>query len=1422
MLTMRGRRFLKKTRRKLTINGNETIGFDKPNVECYNCHNRRHFARECRAPRNQDNKNKKRSKRSVTLETSTSTALVSCDGLGGYYWSDWAEEGPNHALMAFSSSSFNSEVSSNSTCLKSCLETVKLLKSQNDQLLKDLMKSELMVLGYKTAIRELRKKFEIAQKEKDSIQLNVDKFEHASKSLNKLIECQIVENCKKGLGYENYTSVSPPYTGNFMPPTPDLSFTSLDKFVNKLVVENCKAKSSEKEPKVDRKNDDAPIIKECVSDNEEEDVSHPKIEKKTVRPSIAKIEFVKSKQQGKNARKTVKQAIHDLQDQGVIDSGSSRHMIGNMSYLTDYEEIDGGYVTFGGNPKGGKITRKAAKDETSGILKSFITGIENLVDHKVKVIRRDNRTGFKNREMNQFCEMKGILRQFSVARTPQQNEVAEKRNKTLIEAARIMLVDSKLPTTSWAEAVNTACYVQNRVLVVKPHNKTPYEFFHGTKSNGFAGTKASDNADPKSSHDDGSIPSSDNGKKVDEYPRKENECNDQEKEDNELSFDPNMPTLEDVSIFNFLSNDEDDGTMANMNNLDTTIQVIPILTTRIHKDHSLDQVIRDLQSATQTRKMSKNLEEHGNNLKRYTQEEGIDYDEVFAPVARIKAIRLFLAYASFKDFTMYQMDVKSTFLYGKIEEEVYVYQPLGFEDPDFLDSVYKMTSMGELTFFLRLQVKQKKDDTFISQDKYVAEILKKYGFTEVKTASTPMETQKPLLKDEDGKEVDVHMYRSMIGSLTYLTSSRPDIMFVVCACDRYKVNLKVSHIYAVKRIFRYLKGQPKLGLWYPKDSPFDLVAYTDSDYAKASLDKKSTTGDGKEIVITGSSVRRDLQLEDEESIDCLPNYTIFEQLPLMGMIRNLDNVSGKFLMYLRFLQIFLNHQLDGIPTHKRTFSAPSHTKKIFGNMGRLGKGFSGRVTHLFQTMVTQKSKKPKRKDTYVPQPSGPTDNFASEVVHKDLGDRLVTAATTASSLEVEQDSGGGLRCQETIGDTTAQTRVESSDNEESLGEDASKHRRRIDAIDADEYITLVSVYDDADNEMFDVDDLGGEEVFVAEQEVIDVDHQLAKRLQAQEQKELSDAKNATLFQQLLEKRRNHFAAKREEEKRNKPPTKAQQKKIMCIYLKNMEGYKLKDLKPESMKRKEKRAGTKLKQEITKKKKVEDDKEKVELKQLMETIPDKEVAIDAIPLVVKSPRIVYWKIHKEGKKSYYQISMQIYMLVEKKYPLTPPTLSMMLEKKLQINYESEMAYQLCKLIKKQIKNGSGLAIVEVCQSGRGLAVVEVWQWQRFGYRSGLAMNDGNEVGKNAVQNSGIHIVENINGLSVVLETTNQYGNGNVVTAPAEGNGNSINGNAIRCYNYREEGHYASNYTVKSRKLDAAYLQQQLQIAQEEESGIVDPF
>ncbi|GKB60120.1 ribonuclease H-like domain-containing protein [Tanacetum coccineum] len=304
MLTMRARRFLKNTGRKLTVNGNETIGFDKSKVECYNCHKRGHFARECRAPRNQENRNRENTRRVVPVETTTSNALVSCDG-SGYDWSDQAEEGPtNFALMAYSSTSSNSEVSTDSNCSSSCLENVKILKEQNEQLLKDLRTSKLNAIAYKTglesvearllvykknefvyeedikvlkheihlrevAITELRRKLELAQKQKDEIQLTIENFENSSKNLSKLIDCQIVDKCKTGLGYN---VVPPPYTGNFMPLKPDLSFSGLEEFANEPIVsdptvkkpkvETCKAKASADKPKVVRKNNGAPIIEE--------------------------------------------------------------------------------------------------------------------------------------------------------------------------------------------------------------------------------------------------------------------------------------------------------------------------------------------------------------------------------------------------------------------------------------------------------------------------------------------------------------------------------------------------------------------------------------------------------------------------------------------------------------------------------------------------------------------------------------------------------------------------------------------------------------------------------------------------------------------------------------------------------------------------------------------------------------------------------------------------------------------------------------------------------------------------------------------------------------------------------------------------------------------------------------------------------
>nr|GEY40371.1 hypothetical protein [Tanacetum cinerariifolium] len=970
----------------------------------------------------------------------------------------------------------------------------------------------------------------------------------------------------------------------------------------------------------------------------------------------------------------------NLHDKGVIDSGCSRHMTRNMFYLTDYKQIDEGYVAFRGNPKGGKITEKVPLN-----CKAF-----RVFNSRTRIVKENLHIRFSENTPN------------VVGSGP-----------------------------DWLFDIDALTRIMNYEPIIE-----------GTQSNDYAGKKVNDNPgqarketkpvkdyillllwttdppfsqDPKSSHDDGFKPLSDDGKKVVEDLSKGNECTDQEKEDNvnntnnvnstnninivsstinaagtnndnELPFDPNVPTLEDVGTFDFLNEDEDDGEMADMNNLDTLIQVSPTLSTRIHKDHLLDQVIGDLHLATQTRHVSKNLEEHGfvstiqqranhKDLQNclfacfLSQEEPKKVIHALKDPSWIKAMQKELL-----QFKLQEMDVKINFLYRKIEEEVYVCQPPRFEDPNFLDRVYKVEKAlyglhqaprawyetlatymldngfqrgkldktlfnkrhkdefyGELTLFLGLQVKQKNDGIIISQDKYVAEILKKFGFIKVKNASTPMETQKPLLKDEDREEVDVHIYR-------------------------YQVNPKVSHLHAMKRIYRV---------------------------------------DGKEIIITESSVRRDLRLLNKD------------------------------------------------------------------------------------------------------------EHVVNEVVHKERGDRLVKAVTTASSLEAEQDngnidktqskatpneasspgttSGGGLRCQEAIGDTIAQTRfenvsklsndsllargntlqsdedslklnelmevctnlqsrvlasektkttqaleitslkrkvkklekkqmlrthklkrlykvgltarVDSSKDELNLGEDASK-QERIEAIDTDEDITLVNDQDDA--EMFDVSVAGkinaasiattnsvavtittkevtlakalvelkaskpkkshdkGKGIVVEEpvkpkkKEQIRLNKEAALKLQAELQAEFEEEQRLARECDQKEQEANIALIEEWDDIQSKIDVDYQlAQRLQAEEQQELTGKKLKDLKNKSfdsiqkmfdrafkrvntfvdfrielVEGSSKRAGEELKQGSSKKQKVDDNKEIAELKELMKIILDEEeVAIDVIPLAVKSPKIV---------------------------------------------------------------------------------------------------------------------------------------------------------------------------------------------------------
>ncbi|GJU59093.1 hypothetical protein Tco_1236859 [Tanacetum coccineum] len=333
-----------------------------------------------------------------------------------------------------------------------------------------------------------------------------------------------------------------------------------------------------------------------------------------------------------------------------------------------------------------------------------------------------------------------------------------------------------------------------------------------------------------------------------------------------------------------------------------------------------------------------------------------------------------------------------------------------------------MSSMRELTFFLGLQVMQNDDRIFISQDKYVADILKKFNLVTVKTTSTPIKTNKALLKDEEAKDVDVHLYRSMIESLIYLTAYRPDIMFAVCACARFQVTPKVSHLHVVKRIFRYLKGQPKLGLWYPMDSPFDLDTFSDSDYAGASLDRKSTTGGcqflGKRLIswqckkqtIVANSTT---EAEYVAAANCcgqvlwIQNQMLDYGFNFMNTKIHIDNEST--------ICIVKNPVFHSKTKHieiRHHFIRDSYEKKLI-------QVIKIHTDHNVADLLT------KAFDVS----SGPIHLVVDETVYKEWEDRMERAATTAFSFEAEQgtSSGSGLRCQDTIlGGAEAQTRFEAA------------------------------------------------------------------------------------------------------------------------------------------------------------------------------------------------------------------------------------------------------------------------------------------------------------------------------------------------------------------------------------------------------------
>nr|GEW50107.1 hypothetical protein [Tanacetum cinerariifolium] len=944
MHIMRARWFLQRTRRNLGANGTTDIGFDISKVECYNCHRRGHFARECRSPR--DTKNKDTQRRTVPVET---FAMI------------W------------------------------CHEDIKLLKLDVMLRVNDLV--------------ELRKKFEQAEKERDELKHTLEKFQTSLQNLGKLLESQITK--KSSLGYDNqvfnshvfdydelsssesddsvpispvndryksgegYHVVPPPYTGTFMPPKPDLVFhdapmasdTDCDYYekqmVQKPVWNHAMKVNHQNSSRMTYPHSNRHVVPTKVLTRSrlvplnaarpittvvpQPTVKSPKPVKHVVNKAHSPIRRpINHRPAPKNSNFTKKLLLlrlkklmmfrvpretgygnlngnlyKALKDKGVIDSGCLRHMTENISYLSDFKEINGGYVAFGGNPKGGKIIGKGnikiGKLDFNDVyfvkeLKFNLFSISQMCDKKNNVL---------------FTYTKCVVLSFDF-KLPNENHVLLRvpRENTMYNVDLMNVVSLGDLTCIFAKATLDVSNLWHRRLGhinFKTMNKlVKGNLVRGLPSNVFENNhtcvsckKGKQNRDSYT-HYKGNQPNHNacikenlDASKVGKESISAQQyvplllwstgSKDPHNIDVDAAFDvkenENKVHVSPSSKFFVNSTNRVNATSApvtaigpnptnstnSCNAASSTNNFVSLNFENGGKYSFVDpsQYPDDPDKPTLEDIVYSDVEDDTRSMERMVKEQG--------GVNQINDEDFHTSYASFMGFMVYQIDLKSAFLYETIEDEVYVCQPLRFKDPDYLDKVYKvvkalyglhqaprawyttladyllengfqkgkidhtlfikkqkgdillvqvyvddiifgstnkalckafeklmkdkfqMSSMGELTFFLGLQVKQKADGIFFSQDNYVAKILRKFGLTDGKSASTPIDTEKPLLKDPNGEDVDVHIYRLMIGSLMYITSSRPDIMFAVCVYARFQVSLKASHLHAVKRIFRYLK-----------------------------------------------------------------------------------------------------------------------------------------------------------------------------------------------------------------------------------------------------------------------------------------------------------------------------------------------------------------------------------------------------------------------------------------------------------------------------------------------------------------------------------------------------------------------------------------------------------------------------------------
>nr|GEV87721.1 hypothetical protein [Tanacetum cinerariifolium] len=948
MISMRIKKFYKRTGKKLQFDTKDTVGFDKTKVECFNCHKIGHFARDYRAKGNQDsrrrdvryNGNKARDNVRRPAYQDDLKALVTIDGEDIEWFRHVEEDAQNYAMMAYSSSNSGSDNEVKS-CSKTCEESYARLKKLHDEQRDKLGDASVEITAYTLALK--KKLLAEALKEKEDLKTKLENWQNSSKNLSRLLNTQMSANDKFRLGYGDYSygsilsyenevlqsvfmnkesdlentsvndryvegmhAVPSPMTRNYMPSGPDVEI-EYSKFTygpKQTSVNESASKTSEYAScESDSMWTDAPIIEEYESDSDDDSVSNVQEDKE--KPSFA---FTNSVKHVKPYMENVKESgtpNHSPKVEKHDINGPTRKGLG-YAFTRKACFVYGGSVSFGGS--NGRITGKG----------------------KIKAGRLDFEDVYYVEELKHY-------NLFSVS------QMCDKKKKVLFTDTDCLVLSPnfKLPDENQGSRGNIVMpELHNKIELLRERTGPLLRLLelYPKEANNSAGTQANDdqgaNSEEIDLHEEHFVLSiwsahSTTVKSLGDKIAKNIDFNtpisttgpSRALNDDEPSYtdDPSMPHLEDIyastseGIVTYSSYD-DEGVVTDFNNLETTVNVNLTPTTRIHSIHPKTQIHGDPMSAVQTRsKVNQNSEAHALKVwilvdfpfgkkairtkwvymnkkdergfvvrnkaclvvQGHWQEKGIDYDEVFAPMARIEAIRIFLAFASYMGFIVYQMDVKSAFLCGAIDEEVYVTQPPGFVDPKFLN-----------------KVKQKEDGIFISQDKYVAKILKKFDFLSVKTASTPIETRKPLVKDEEAADVDVHLYR-------------------------FQVTPKTSHLQAVKRIFRYLKGQPKLGIpqqevvnflagdlfhgnaksrllcllllqrqnmdAYEKKLIQVLKIHTDDNVAD--LLTKAFDVSSYKLMLFGlpkDAAVNLMLLDDADGVECLPNEEIFTELARMG------------------------------------------------------------------------------------------------------------------------------------------------------------------------------------------------------------------------------------------------------------------------------------------------------------------------------------------------------------------------------------------------------------------------------------------------------------------------------------------------------------------------------------------------------------